>query len=305
MGVASAQPDLTLRIDGLAEPARRGAWLDLLRDIFGIDLAAFCRLGVWPNGYRAFSWMDGDVIAANVSCRPLPLIVGGQPVAAGQIHAVATRPQYRRRGLFVDLMRRALDYADPRFACVLLYTERPRLYQRFGFRPLVEHRFRGRLAPDGAARRSPSRRRLSLGAADDVALMLDLFARRQPVSRHLGLAGNEDIFLANALTHPDWRLSYLPDEPALIVWDRQVRVTRLLDVVGGRMPASGTLAAAIGADIGQSGVSAEIEVLFPPDLLGGSFAPFPHVPEDNDILCVRGPFAIEDTPFMLPLTAVS
>jgi hypothetical protein len=46
-------------------------------------------------------------------------------------------------------------------------------------------------------------------------------------------------------------------------------------------------------------------VLFPPDLLAGSFTPVRHVPEDDDILCARGPFTIEGTPFMLPLTAMS
>jgi predicted N-acetyltransferase YhbS len=297
--------DLTFRIDNLADPAKRAAWLDLLRDIFEIDLAAFSRLGIWPEGYRAFSWMDGDVIVANVSCRPLPLMIGGKPVAAGQIHAVATRPSYRRRGLFHDLMRRVLDYADARFECVLLYSAIPPLYRPFGFRPLPEHRFRGRLSLTGAAGKVPRRRALSLASPEDVALLRDLFARREPASHHLGLVGNEDIFVANALAHSEWRLTWLPDDDALVVWDRADGVTRLHDIVASRMPRASLLASVLELDAVRDDRSAEIELLFPPDRLDGQFAPVPQVPEDHDILCVRDPFAIEGTPFMLPLTAVS
>jgi GNAT superfamily N-acetyltransferase len=297
--------DLTFRIDNLADPMKRAAWLDLLRDIFELDLAAFCRLGIWPAGYRAFSWMDGAVIAANVSCRPLPLMIGGKPVAAGQIHAVATRPAYRRRGLFHDLMRRVLEYADARFECVLLYSEIPALYRPFGFRPLPEHRFRGRLSPTGPAEETPRRRTFSLAAPEDVALLRDLFARREPVSRHLGLVGNEDIFAATALAHPGWRLSFLPDDDALVVWDREDGVTRLHDIVASHIPAASLLASVLELEAVADGRTFEIELLFPPDRLDGAFAPVPHVPEDHDILGIRGPFAIEGTAFMLPLTAVS
>ena len=297
--------DLTFRADDLSAPAKRAAWIDLLRDIFEIDLAAFCRLGIWPEGYRAFSYMDGDVIAANVSIRPLPLMVGGRTVAAGQIHAVATRPAYRRRGLFQHLMRRVLDYADARFECVLLYTEIPALYRPFGFRPLPEHRFRGQLSLTRTAGVLPRPRALSLAVSDDVALLRGLFARREPVSHHLGLVGNEDIFAANALAHPGWRLDFLPDDEALVVWDRADGITRLHDIVAGRMLAASVLASVLELDAARDGHAPEIELLFPPDRLDGQFIPLPHVPEDHDILCVRGPFAIEATPFMLPLTAVS
>lgn len=140
---------LRFRIGSLADPVTRAGILRLLRDIFELDFGPACDLWPWheDDGYRAYSWMDGDIIAANVSSRPLPLIVGGRAVAALQIHAVATRPAYRRRGLFSHLMTRVLEDADRRFECVLLYSGTPDLYGPFGFRPLVEHRFRGRLEP--------------------------------------------------------------------------------------------------------------------------------------------------------------
>ena len=304
MDAARRSPDLTFRIDSLADPAKRAAWVELLRDIFELEFTEFSSLGIWDAGYRGYSWMDGDIIAANVGLRPLPLVIGGRRVTAGQIHAVATRPAYRRRGLFRDLMSRALEAADREFACVLLYTRTPALYQPFGFRRVAEFRFRGRLDTGGAAPPRPQIRALSIRNPEDRATILRLFAGRQPVSDHLGLVGNADIFVANALTHLDWRLSFLPEHDALIVWDRTDGTIRLHDIVAGRMPSATLLAATMELACRPDGRTPDLDVLFPPDLLAGTFAPFPHTPED-DRLCVRGPFAIEGTPFMLPLTAMS
>lgn len=283
--------NLAFRVEDFADPAIRGPWLDLLDDIFGIDLTAFSQLSIWPQGHRAFCYWDGDALAAHIACRPLPLMVEGIVVPAAQLHGVATRPSYRRRGLFQDLMRRCLAHADAHFNPLFLYTETPGLYTPFGFRILPEHGFRGRLA---AAPGPPPTHR-ALVPKDDLALIQRLFAERQPVSRRFGLCNNVDIFLIHALTHLHWHLHYIGAEDVMVVWEAAAR-PRLIDIVGARMPQPQTLAALLG--------QSEIDVLFPPDLLAGSFAPVPHVPEDNDLLMVRGSCA-EVGPLMLPITAVS
>jgi len=285
------QTDLAFRIENFADPAARGPWLDLLDDIFGANLRAFSQLGVWAEGHRAFCYWDGGVLAAHIACRPLPLMVGGRVAPAGQLHGVATRPAFRRRGLFQDLMGKCLADCDARFDRLFLYTETPALYTPFGFRVLPEHGFHGRLS--GVAGPPPALRALTPTA--DLALIRRLFAGRQPVSRQLGLCANVDIFLIHALAHPQWRLSYIEAEDVLVVWEAAAR-PRLIDIAGARLPAPQTLSALLG--------QGEIEVLFPPDQLAGNFAPVPHVPEDNDLLMVRGPCDVVG-PVMLPLTAVS
>ena len=294
-------PGLTLRIDDLADPAKRVAWADLLQDIFELDMADFLAFDIWPAGFRAFSYLDGSVIVANISCKPTPLMIGGRHVMAGELQGVATRPAYRRRGLVRDLMRHVLAYAEGRYECLFLYTGIPDFYRRFGFRRLDEHRFRGRLSLQPGHRPSPSRCDLSLARPQDVALIRTLFARRQPVSDVLGLIGNEGIFVHTTLMHPDWRLSYLPEQDVLIVWDQPDGIIRLLDIVGSQIPSM----AILDAIINPAGDRVEIDVLFPPDRLDGSFRPIPQTPPDHDILMVRGPFDIEGQPFMLPLTAVA
>ncbi|MBL8710254.1 MAG: GNAT family N-acetyltransferase [Rhodospirillaceae bacterium] len=293
--------ELSFRIDAMDDQSRRGPWLNLLRDVFAIDLSAYSALDIWHPGYRAFSYWAGDVIAANVSIRPLPLLMDGQIVPAAQLHAVATRPQWRRRGLFADLMTRVLAYADGRFDRLLLFTAQCDLYRPFGFRHLPQHSFVGFLdaAPDSAA--AADCRCLDLADADDRALILALHAARTPVSRDLGLVDNGDIFIANAIARPDWQLRYSPGAHALVVLAEGSGRKRLIDVVAPAWPDAATIAAAL--DL--SATDGEIEILFPPDRLPGDFRALPYTPEDDDHLMIRGPLANEGAAIMLPLTALS
>jgi hypothetical protein len=292
-------PGLIYRCDDLTDPAKRVAWVELLHEIFGIDLGPFSALDIWPADYRAFSYLDGEAMAANVSLRPMPMMIGGRRVEVGQIQSVATRPAYRRRGLFNDLMRRMLAEADRHYECQMLYTVSPDLYVPFGFRPLTEHYFRGQLdasAIDGV----PRIERLDIGREEDRATILGLFARRLPVSDHFGLCDDREIFLANLLARRDWHLSFLPAEQALIVWEQRDGTTRLLDIVAGHIPPMAAIAATL-----ELSEMTEIKILFPPDGLTGHLTAAPYKTDDNVILMVRGPFAIEGTPFMLPPTAES
>ncbi|TXH32252.1 MAG: GNAT family N-acetyltransferase [Rhodospirillaceae bacterium] len=297
-------PGLTYRCDDLTDPAKRVAWVELLHEIFGIDLGPFSALDIWPADYQAFSYLDGAAMAANVSLRPMPMMIGGRRVNVGQIQSVATRPAYRRRGLFNDLMRRMLAEADRRYECQMLYTVTPELYRPFDFRPLTEHYFRGQLDVaaldiiDGAGNLRIER--LDIGRAEDRAIILDLFARRLPVSDHFGLCDDHAIFIANLLARRDWHLSFLPAEQALIVWERRDGTTRLLDIVAERIPPMAAIAAAL-----ELRAMTEIKILFPPDRLAGNLTAASYKTDDSVILMVRGPFAIEGTAFMLPPTAES
>lgn len=299
--------NLAFRVDDLASRDKRTAWVALLRDIFGLDFTAFSALDIWPAGYRAFSYLDGTMIAANISCNPLPLRLAGRDVPAAQLQGVATRPAYRRQGLFHDLMAEALRFADTRYECLLLYTATPALYEPFGFRLLPQHGFRGRLALPALATADIPVRSLSIDRSADIALMRRLFAERQPISERLGLMDNEAVFFGNLLLQPQLRLSYLPADDILIVWDKEGLDEsvhkgrgRLIDLVGAGWPRMEVLAHVLALP----DPATEIDVLFPPDRLDGVFTavPFQH---HDDLLMVRGPFAIGNEPFMLPLTALS
>jgi len=291
---------LTLRIDDLRAPLPRRQVGALLQEIFGFDTRELESLAFWPEGYRAFSYLDGRgadaAVAANVSLLPMPLVVDGREVAAAGVQSVATRPDYRRRGLFRDLMARALAEAEARYECLLLLTETPALYRPFGFRALEQQAFHGRLP---AAAGASASRILSPDSAADRALIHGLFERRDPPSRHLGLRAHEASFTLNTAGRWDRQLRLAPDGEALLVLDHDGGRLRLLDVVARRMPEPETIARLLA----PLAVASDIEVLFPPDRLGGCFTARPYRHPEGDVLMVRGPFAIEGTAFMLPPTA--
>jgi hypothetical protein len=200
-------------------------------------------------------------------------------------------------------MRSVLAFADTCYECLLLYTGTPDLYRGFGFRLLNEHGFSGRLRITRNDRAAPSAQCLSVREPQDVALIRRLFGTRSPVSDRLGLNDNEGVFFGNLLLQPGFRLSYLPRSDALIVWDRDGLGgrARLLDIVSAVLPPMDDL----GVALGLMQLDETIDVLFPPDRLLGDFTATVFEHPDGDRLMVRGPFDIEDEPFMLPLTAVS
>ena len=142
---------------------------DLLREVFEIDLRALDALDLWPRGYRAYAYLEGPRLVANVSVFPLPVMIAGQRVEAGGVQSVATAPSHRGRGLFSDLMERMLQDAKGRYPTLLLYSGSPALYRKFGFRTLREQSFvAGPVKQDGAI----PQRRLSLDASEDIALSI-------------------------------------------------------------------------------------------------------------------------------------
>jgi GNAT superfamily N-acetyltransferase len=297
----STANNLDLRVDNLLDAQKRQAWVDLLRDIFGLDFAWFSSLNIWPEDYRSFAYMDGAVIAANVSYSPLPLMLDGKVVQAGDIQGVATRPAYRSQGLFRDLMGRALSYADTQGPLTFLSTGTPSLYEAFGFRTLTEHHFTGRLEITSPWPREIDLRPVEIETAADIALVRRLFQQRLPVSALFGLAKNEEVFFTNAMTQKAWQMSYLPASDCIVVCDRRRGKRRLLDFLGQRFPSMAELGAALGLTQGDE----EIDVLFSPDRLTGTFHPRPHSHHDGGVIMVRGDFPLEGRPLMMPVTAVT
>lgn len=264
----------------------------LVFDVFDLDLGPLDRFGHDPGGV-SFGWWRGETLVAHVGLFRQVLWLAGERVEGIGVQSVAVRPEWRGRGLFRDLMERALAHADARVGLVTLATETPELYERFGFRPLEEASFAGPLEPGGAR---ANRRRLSLDADGDVALVRDLFARRTPVSLVCGSCDHPSMFFLKALENPDIVLEHLPDLDAVVAIETcEPGRLCLLDVVAPVIPPLAAIAAALGGEARQA------RVWFAPDRLG--WRPATIVPEDEGTM-VRGRFAAEGQPFMLPTMRV-
>ncbi|API53614.1 GNAT family N-acetyltransferase [Rhizobium leguminosarum] len=259
---------LTFRQDYFGDPAGWAALVCLLQDIFGIDIGPLQQLGGPDPTSMPFGWFDAEgELAANISAFALPFVLNGRIVNAAGLQSGAVRPAWRGRGLYRDVTVKALDWCEKQgFEAVILYTDKPSLYEPYGFHAIPLHRYEG-AAPAPSASAAPARPLLPTNA-DDLALLQSLMKRRSPVSASLAVTVNAAMFLINTQLDPDIRISFLEDRQAVIAWkiDEAGRFS-LLDVVAADMP---PLAAILS---GLKIAPADVEVLFRPDKLGWEGAP--------------------------------
>jgi ribosomal protein S18 acetylase RimI-like enzyme len=256
----------------------------------------------WAAVSIPFVRREGGRVVGHVGLIELPLVVAGQPVRVGSIHAVCTDPGRRRGGLGGALMQEALAACAGRYETVVLTTEIPGFYARFGFRPVREHAFE---RPLSAAPRSRTAGGRVLGeGADDLRLLRRLLAGRAPVSDRLGSLEDGTVFVVGLLlTWGDFsRVHYHAALDVLTVHEVRERTLMIYDIVGATIPPLDALVPAIGADVDR------VVTFFSPDRLGEGFEAQAwdagRAAAHGDAwfagLMARGPLAGEGEPFMLP-----
>ncbi|MBL0371580.1 GNAT family N-acetyltransferase [Rhizobium sp. KVB221] len=241
------------------------ALADLLQDVFDIDILALDRFGGPNLTAMPFGYFDAQGrCVANFSAFSMPLMVEGRLVDAVGYQSGAVRPEYRGQGLYRDLMRRAFAWSDEQgFELGLLLTDKPKLYQSYGFQAVDQSIFTGAAPKPGGAGAPPVR--LSMDEVEQISLLQAKLASRTPVSSVFAVASEAKTFLLNACFDPSINLSYLPDLDAIAAWRvDEAGVLHLLDIVADEMPSLDEI-------VGGLGIVADcIVVHFPPDRLGWS-----------------------------------
>jgi GNAT superfamily N-acetyltransferase len=254
-----SKASLQFRTGYFGDPQAFSALVDLLRDTFDIDIGLVSRFGGADPTSMPFAYFDADGrCVANFSAFSMPLIIHGRPVRAVGYQSGAVRPEFRGRGLYRDLMQRAFAWADRQdFELGILLTDKPALYEPYGFHVAPQHAFRGK-AP--SAKGSPSAARaLAVDNREDLRIVRQLLAERQPVSRLFAAGGHAIEFLLNAHFDPDIRLSYLGDHDAIVAFKDIDTQFKLLDIVAARIPSLAEIVGALRIN------ASEITVCFPPD----------------------------------------
>jgi len=268
MSAAADTTGLTFRQDYFADHAAWRALVSLLHDTFGIDIGPLMQLGGPDSTSMPFGWFAGDgTLASNLSAFAMPLVINGRRINAAGLQSGAVRPPWRGRGLYRDVTTKALDWcAAQGFEAIVLYTDKPALYEPYGFRTLPMHSFSGDApAPTGA----PQCRSIDPRNADDLALLQDLLVGREPVSDTLAVVSSPAMFLINTQLDPDARLAFIEQLSAVIAWKLDGGTLILLDVLAAAIPPLAAILGGLGARPDR------VEVLFRPDKLGWNGEPTP------------------------------
>jgi GNAT superfamily N-acetyltransferase len=253
---------LTFRQDYLDDRKAWAALVSLLGDTFGIDIGPLQQFGGPDRTTMPFGWFAaGDTLAANLSAFALPLVVNGRQINAAAFQSGAVRPPWRGRGLYRDVTCKALEWCESRqFEAIVLYTDKPLLYEPYGFRNLPRHRYCG-AAPKPHSAGKPARE-LDPWNKTDLALLQKALKTRAPVSDVLAVSGNAAMFLINTQLDTEVRLSWLDAEKAVIAWKAgEAGRFGLLDVVATEIPPLAVILGRLGEGPEQ------VDVFFSPDKL--------------------------------------
>ena len=284
-GSFSADPTLSQRV------------FDLLDVVFpGIpQVAQNARMlgASWESVSTPFVYLDRNQVISHVGVIEIPLVLHGQIVRVGSIHAVATHPTSRRRGYYGQLMKEVVQHCESRYETLILTTEHPEYFKPFGFRYVQEHLFT--VQPQSTDGRN-GLRLMNMKDANDITLLHRLLETREPVSNVVGVVQEKAVFCFNEGSRP---LHYIPALDVMVCIEVEGTRLKLLDVVGPKIPTLAVLLEQMSQPI------EEVVICFSADRLAVEAQMTPYI-FDHDgpsYLMVRGPFAAENTLFTLPRSA--
>jgi GNAT superfamily N-acetyltransferase len=270
---------LTLSQDYFADRAAWSSLVDLLQDTFSIDVSIQDQFGGPDPTSMPFGYFDSEGrCVANFSAFSMPMVINGRVIKAAGYQSGAVRPEWRERGLYRDLMQRAFARtAAEGYELDLLLTDKPALYERYGFRILPQHISVARVPKPQKS--DLTARQLSLEAPEDLHMVKTLLQDRQPVSTRFAVVRQMEMFLLNASFNSAIRLTALADD-TVVAWTFDGATFWLLDVVGQAIPSLATIVSALDVE------PERIEICFSPDRLDCEASLEPY--EGYTMLMVRG-----------------
>lgn len=256
--------NLILSENFLMEEPKKELLFQLFEEVFHIPvqtLQNFESNGFWDATYKPFSYLQEGQVIANVSMFALPMFIKGEQIYAAGIQSVMTHPKYRRRGLMKQLLGKVLQEIDKQYECAMLFTEKPELYEPFGFRVVQQHLMT--LLYDKIQSRSSSLRKLDFYNEEDRQLIKEIIQNAQQLSMEFSPLNYQSSFYFN-MYDVKWneKLYYSEKLDALIAFEVKDQVLKLFGVFAQIIPILDDVCAEITEPF------TEIEFYFYPDELG-------------------------------------
>ncbi|MBD2494477.1 GNAT family N-acetyltransferase [Nostoc sp. FACHB-280] len=247
------------------------------------------RLGVsWESASTPFIKFQNDIAISHVGVLEIPMQIMSQTLTVGGIHAVATHPEFQRRGYYREVMTEVLKYCDQLYKTLVLTTSNPEIYTPFGFRIIPEYLFQTKCKLQAG---SNGFRVLDIADHQDLELLHRLLEVRSPVSHIVGIFNEKPLFCFN---EGGRSLYYAADLDLISCMSRENQQLHIFDLVAPQIYPLTEILARIPYSI------EEVFIYFSPELLDiEQIEAFPHKLDDG-VLMVRGEFAAEGQKFMLP-----
>lgn len=269
-------------------------FISFLIQIHGLDLSLWDEMGFWDQKYRPFSYFDGDSLVSSVCIYSMDMTIHGQKRLVAQVSAVGTLPEYRRRGLNLQLTQKAMDWARVNHDFFYLFADEEALpfYKKCGFRQVDEHK--ASVSVSGGIAR-PGADKLDIRRKDHLELIYRLASEREPVSGVLGVS-NKRLLMFWCLYFLADNIYFITDLDVLILYKRDNELVTVFDIVGKNVPAFSEVYPYICAETDKT-----IEFLFMVDKL--NLGTFNQVRVEDNGTHLLGDFPLESGKFIFPYTA--
>lgn len=217
--------------------------VQFIQDTFSTDVSPLRHIGHDPGTFT-FGWWQGEELVANISLFPRLLCFHGVETAAFGIQSVGVRPAYRGKGLFTDLIQKALAHADALSCPIVFTTDKPDLFRPYGFQWVPEHAFRARVS---SALELPRCRPLALHWAADIDLIKTCFTTRSATSLVASTRDHPSAFFLKAMGNSDIEVLHVPELEAVVaVQGRASTEMAVLEVIAASIPSVQDIVSAVG-----------------------------------------------------------
>ncbi|NOU98525.1 GNAT family N-acetyltransferase [Paenibacillus planticolens] len=210
----------------------RKSFFELADRTFGLKFESWYQKGFWDEQrYIPFSYVDGDVVIANVSVNILDFIMNDEKKKAIQIGTVMTHPDYRKRGLSASLMNKVLEEYENKYDFMYLFANKAVLdfYPKFGFNAVEENIFSMKITPNQCADKGV--KRLNGKLTDELDFIYNFSSKRIPISQRFGTDHSQGIFMYYCLNVFSDDIYYLEEEDVIVIYIKENNQIDIFDII--------------------------------------------------------------------------
>lgn len=154
----------------------------------------------WDNVSTPFVYYINNELVGHIGLIPFKLVINNQEYTGAALHGVCVKEQFRRKGIFKELMNEALLYIQKNYNLSFLFADQANIYEPFGFKRIDEYDFW--VEDFNIPRCIDPVRKLDLDNKSDLQIMHDLLLKRLPISNRFGIVKETVVFTLTALSSP-------------------------------------------------------------------------------------------------------